>query len=191
MKVYTGGGDKGKTSLFSGERVAKHSLRIESYGDLDELNSLIGAVLAVLPDNSQLVARELAQIQARLFQAGAWLATTADSSASQFLDPMDESLVSELEGAIDTLSEELPPLKVFILPGGHQSAALAHVARTVCRRCERRASQLVEELEAEGELDAALSVIAVYLNRLSDYLFVAARYLNKVTATQEQAWQKP
>lgn len=190
MKVYTGGGDKGKTSLFSGERVAKYSLRIDSYGDLDELNSVIGALLSYLPENTEKVKKELLHIQARLFQAGAWLATTPDSAAIEFLEELGEEVVKDLEGKIDELTEELPPLKEFILPGGCEAAGWAHIARTVCRRCERKVTQLVSEMEEDGE-SPALRNILVYLNRLSDYLFVVARYLNKVTSTKDEVWQQP
>lgn len=190
MKVYTGGGDKGKTSLFSGERVAKHSLRIDSYGDLDELNSVIGALHSHMPEGTDQIKEELLHIQARLFQAGAWLATTPDSSAVDFLQELGEDVVKDLESKIDALSAELTPLKEFILPGGSSSASWAHIGRTVCRRCERKVTQLVEE-EQSGSADTPLQNILVYLNRLSDYLFVVARYANKAEGTTDQVWQQP
>ncbi len=190
MKVYTGGGDKGKTSLFSGERVAKHSLRIDAYGDLDELNSVIGALISTLPDSTDQVREELLHIQARLFQAGAWLATTPGSSATEFLEQIPASVISDLEQRIDQLSDELPALKEFILPGGCTTASWAHIARNVCRRCERKATQLNIEIQTDTE-DSTLENVLVYLNRLSDYLFVVARYVNKVSNTQDQAWQQP
>ncbi len=189
MKVYTGGGDKGKTSLFSGERVEKHSTRIAAYGDLDELNSVIGVIISMLPAGLDVIERQLQVIQARLFQAGAWLATTPDSSASGFLDPFPDTLVKDMETDIDRLSDELPPLKVFILPGGNTAASMAHVGRTVCRRCERKISRLVEEQPAECE-QHELKIVQVYINRLSDYLFTAARYINVKTETREREWQK-
>ncbi len=192
MKVYTGGGDKGKTSLFSGERVAKHSLRIDAYGDLDELNSVIGALISMLPDGIGIdqVRQELLHVQARLFQAGAWLATTPGSSATDFLEQIPASVITDLEQKIDQLSEELPPLKEFILPGGSTTASWAHIARTVCRRCERKVTELNTENQTEAT-DRALENVLVYLNRLSDYLFVVARYVNKVSNTQDQTWQQP
>jgi len=187
MKVYTGGGDKGKTSLFSGERVPKHHIRIEAYGDLDELNSVLGAVAAQLPATEQAIREDFEGIQSNLFMAGAWLATTPDSSATGYLTPLSESVSKELEGRIDALSDVLPVLKEFILPGGQPVAAWAHVARTVCRRCERRLTELIEVSDAgSGELAA----IQVYLNRLSDYLFVLARYLNQVLGTADKVWKK-
>lgn len=188
MKIYTGGGDKGKTSLFSGERVGKHHPRIEAYGDLDELNSLLGAVAALLPTTDQDVHGDLARIQSNLFMAGAWLATTPDSSATAYLTPIPAALAKELEGRIDALSETLPVLKEFILPGGQPVAAWTHVARTVCRRCERRLTGLIENSGADGS--EQLAAIQVYLNRLSDYLFVLARYLNQALGTADTAWKK-
>ncbi len=188
MKVYTRGGDKGKTSLFSGERVSKHHLRIEAYGDLDELNSILGAVGASVPDSEQAVREDILSIQEQLFQAGAWLATTPDSSAMEFLAPLAAETVDELENKIDAFSDLLPALKEFILPGGHPSAAWAHVARTVCRRCERRTIQL--DTESPDQDNQNLKVILMYLNRLSDYLFVLARYLNKVTGVREKVMKK-
>ncbi|WP_028580682.1 cob(I)yrinic acid a,c-diamide adenosyltransferase [Desulfogranum japonicum] len=189
MKVYTGGGDKGKTSLFSGERVEKHSSRIAAYGDLDELNSVIGVVLSMLPQGVNTLEQQLQVIQARLFQAGAWLATTPGSSAAEFLDPFPETLVKDMEKDIDQLSDELPPLKVFILPGGHTAASMSHVGRTVCRRCERKISQLLEEQNSDAGQDE-MKTIQVYINRLSDYLFTVARYINFKTDTREREWQK-
>ncbi len=187
MKVYTGGGDKGKTSLFSGERVPKHHLRIEAYGDLDELNSMLGAVVASIPDSEQTVKQDIIGMQSQLLQAGAWLATTPESSAVKFLEQIPKELVEALENKIDHLSAGLPVLKEFVLPGGHPASAWAHVARTICRRCERHTTQL--EAESVGEGDANLKTILIYLNRLSDYLFVLARYLNKVTGTAELVWK--
>jgi len=186
MKVYTGGGDKGKTSLFSGERVPKHHIRIEAYGDLDELNSILGVVAAYLPPDMQALSDDLDGMQSILFLAGAWLATTPDSSATGYLTSLPPEASQKLEGRIDALSESLPVLKEFILPGGQPVAAWCHVARTVCRRCERRLTELMEASNGAGELAAIL----VYLNRLSDYLFVLARYLNQVLGTADKTWKK-
>ena len=186
MKVYTGGGDKGKTSLFSGERVPKHHIRIEAYGDLDELNSILGVVASCLPEGEQVVRDDFEGIQSNLFLAGAWLATTPDSSATGYLTVLPVTVSSDLERRIDALSDVLPVLKEFILPGGQPVAAWAHVARTVCRRCERRLTELIETSNGGSELAA----IQVYLNRLSDYLFVLARYLNQVLGTADKTWKK-
>jgi cob(I)alamin adenosyltransferase len=188
MKIYTGGGDKGKTSLFSGERVAKHHPRIEAYGDLDELNSLLGAVAALAPATEPAILQDLDRIQSQLFMAGAWLATTPDSSATAYLTPVPATLAKELETRIDALSEVLPVLKEFILPGGQPVAAWSHVARTVCRRCERRLTGLIETSGSDGS--EQLAAIQVYLNRLSDYLFVLARYLNQALGTVDKVWRK-
>ncbi len=187
MKVYTGGGDKGKTSLFSGERVPKHHIRIEAYGDLDELNSMLGVVAASLPEGEQAVQDDFDSIQATLFLAGAWLATTPESSATGYLTALPETVSKDLEKRIDALSEVLPELKEFILPGGQAVAAWSHVARTVCRRCERRLTELIE---VSNSSNGELAAIQVYLNRLSDYLFVLARYLNQVLGTADKTWKK-
>ena len=179
MKVYTGGGDKGQTSLFSGERVAKHNVRIDAYGDLDELSSLLGALAALLPPDAAELGSDLLSAQRHLFSAGAWLATTPGASVEKHLQPFAEVEAKELEDRIDALSAQLPELRTFILPGGTPAAAWAHVGRTVCRRAERKLTLLMEVEKRQD--DPRLMAIQVYLNRLSDYLFVAARYLNKVS----------
>ncbi len=189
MKIYTGGGDKGKTSLFSGERVEKHSLRIDSYGDLDELNSFLGAVISLLPQEAEELKADLLNIQVQLFLASAWLATTPDSSAIKFLEKIPETVVTELEGKIDELTASLPVLKEFILPGGSPVSSWLHVVRTVCRRCERKVVRLQEE-EGQNSSSEVLEIILKYLNRLSDYFFVAARYANKLSNTEEHIWQQ-
>ena len=123
MKVYTGGGDKGKTSLFSGERVPKYHIRIEAYGDIDELNSVLGALIANLPEKEHEIHEDLELIQSNLFLAGAWLATTPNSQATKYLTALPDDAAKNLEHRIDILSESLPPLKEFILPGGQPVAA--------------------------------------------------------------------
>jgi cob(I)alamin adenosyltransferase len=186
MKIYTGSGDRGRTSLFSGERVRKDHRRIEAYGDLDELNSVLGALCAAVPGLPTAQA-ELSEIQSDLFHLGAWLATTPEAPATATLAPIDPQRSSRLESAIDRMEAELPPLSGFILPGGHPSAAWAHVARTVCRRAERR----VVGLAAEGgppESSEQVQRGIVYLNRLSDYLFVLARHLNRTQGVDDVRW---
>jgi len=183
MKVYTGSGDRGKTSLFSGERIAKNDLRIEAYGDVDELNSIIGNLLAGLPESLAPLAGDLTRIQCDLLDVGAWLATTPGSAAVEMLTPFTPDKVTWLEAAIDRLDEALPPLKGFILPGGHPAGAQAHVARTVCRRAERHALKIGDTPQGDSP-----AVILTYLNRLSDYLFVLARYCNHATGTAETLW---
>jgi cob(I)alamin adenosyltransferase len=186
MKIYTGSGDRGRTSLFSGERVRKDHRRIEAYGDLDELNSVLGALSAAVA-GLPAVQAELSGIQSDLFHLGAWLATTPEAPATATLTPIDPQRSGRLESAIDRMEAELPPLKGFILPGGHPSAAWAHVARTVCRRAERRVVGLAAE---GGPLEAGEQVqrTIVYLNRLSDYLFVLARHLNRTQGVDDVRW---
>ncbi|MGD8369782.1 MAG: cob(I)yrinic acid a,c-diamide adenosyltransferase [Desulfobacterales bacterium] len=185
MKIYTGSGDRGKTSLFSGERVSKGDLRIEAYGDLDELNSILGALIASLPPQMDDDGESLRRIQSDLFHVGAWLATSSDAPSGQMLQHLEQDAADFLEQAIDRMQEALPPLDGFILPGGHPASAWAHVARTVCRRTERRVVALAERENHAPPLPAVL----VYLNRLSDYLFVLARRINHVCRIQDVRWK--
>ncbi len=187
MKIYTGTGDKGKTSLFSGERVSKANARIDAYGDLDELNSILGALAAQLSGEKELIA-ELQQIQSDLFQAGAWLATSPDSALVESLEELPAERITFLENAIDRYENQLPVLKSFILPGGHHTAAWAHVARTVCRRCERKVVPLISQ-SAVAEASEPYGRILVYLNRLSDYLFVLARQCNRIHGVADNPWR--
>jgi cob(I)alamin adenosyltransferase len=189
MKIYTGGGDRGKTSLFSGERVNKSDLRVEAYGDVDELNSLLGALVAFLPSGESVLAEELYRIQSDLLRVGAWLAVTPGSPASRELPGITQEHSKGLEAAIDRLEEELPTLKDFLLPGGDVSAAWAHVARAVCRRAERHVVRLLSGNDEE-ESSLQLQGVITYLNRLSDYLFVLARYCNKVQGQKDTIWKK-
>ena len=189
MKIYTGGGDRGKTSLFSGERVNKSDLRVEAYGDVDELNSLLGALVAFLPSGETTLLGEIQRIQSDLLHIGAWLAVTPGSPASQELQDISREQTKGLEATIDRLEEELPALKDFLLPGGHVSAAWAHVARAVCRRAERHVVRLLCGNDAE-ESSLHLQSMVTYLNRLSDYLFVLARYCNKIQGQQDTIWRK-
>jgi cob(I)alamin adenosyltransferase len=161
MKIYTKTGDAGETSLFGGARVRKDDARIEAYGTVDELNSFVGVARASWPDSP--LDAQLHAIQSDLFDLGAHLAAP---QTSRFAGP-DPSRIAALEQSIDAMESELAPLKTFVLPGGSLAAANLHVARTICRRAER----LVVTLGAEA---AAVT----YLNRLSDYLFVAARFAN-------------
>jgi cob(I)alamin adenosyltransferase len=189
VKIYTGGGDRGKTSLFSGERVSKYDARIETYGAVDELNSIIGALIAALSENQPESETELIHIQSDLFHLSAWLATTPDSPSKYVLDEFSEEKVRALENAIDRMDQSLPQLKNFILPGGHISAAWAHIARTVCRRAERHLVRLLKGPN-EANRDEQLNILLVYINRLSDYLFTLARYCNKMTGVAESIWSK-
>lgn len=178
MKIYTRTGDDGTTSLFSGGRVPKHHLRVESYGTIDELNSVLGVVRSQQP--SQQTDSYLSRIQHQLFNLGADLATPLDARSS-YVVRMDEAKVMWLEESIDALTESLPPLTAFILPGGSPAAASIHVARTVCRRAERLVTALREH-EPVGDH------VQPYLNRLSDFLFVLARWENVQAGISEERW---
>lgn len=190
MKIYTRTGDSGKSSLFSGERVSKHHPRIKAYGGVDELNAVIGALVAALPEGDSKTRDDLMRIQSDLFRAGAVLATTSASGRLDQLDGIGPDDIQRLETGIDDLQGELPELKHFILPGGHPAAAGAHVARTVCRRIERDVAELMEAgLAGPEEEPSAMHHVLVYLNRLSDYLFVVARHCNAVAGVDDVVWQ--
>jgi cob(I)alamin adenosyltransferase len=189
MKIYTGSGDRGKTSLFSGERVPKDNERIEAYGDLDELNSVIGAMIAALPREFQDLHHELQLIQSDLFPIGAWLATSPGASVADALPLLDPDGAASLERNIDRLDSALPPLTGFILPGGCPAAAWAHIARTVCRRTERRVVRLSAVMD-HPDSTAQLGQAIIYLNRLSDYLFVLARHLNRLQGIEDTSWKR-
>jgi cob(I)alamin adenosyltransferase len=178
MKIYTRTGDHGTTSLFSGGRVPKYHLRVESYGTVDELNSVLGLARAHQP--SEPTDAALARIQHQLFNLGADLATPLDAP-TQHVVRMDAGTIAWLEESIDRMTAELPALSYFILPGGSPVGAALHVARTVCRRAERLVTAL-QEHEAVGE--HALP----YLNRLSDYLFTLARWENQQGGIPEEKW---
>lgn len=179
MKIYTKTGDKGLTSLIGGTRVPKSSLRIECYGTVDELNAHVGLVR----DQDVNAARRplLKEIQDRLFTIGSALAADPEKSRMKLPDllPADVTL---LEQAMDKMNAELPELRAFILPGGHPAVSHAHVARCVCRRAER----LVIEL---AETSFVAELVAVYLNRLSDYLFVLSRAMAQDLGVEEVTWK--
>jgi cob(I)alamin adenosyltransferase len=181
MKIYTKTGDAGDTGLFGGGRVAKSHPRVEAYGDVDELNAFLGVVRAT--DPMPRIDDVIAPIQVDLFAIGALLATPDREKMRQHLEKakIDEARIAELERAIDAGDDELEPLRAFILPGGTAKASALHVARTVCRRAERR----VVELGAETEIPA---LAVIYLNRLSDLLFTLARVANKRGDATEVTW---
>jgi len=187
MKIYTKTGDRGTTSLFSGQRVPKNDPFIEALGSIDEANSALGLALSLLPREATLASihEELRIIQHALFDIGASLATPRSCGQAAKLDKtrFGEQEVEGLERWIDAMERELPPLKTFILPGGHSSGAALHLARAVVRRSER----LVIPLHARGEV---VPSVLVYLNRLSDYLFVVSRCVNHRLAIPETAWQR-
>jgi cob(I)alamin adenosyltransferase len=177
MKIYTRKGDDGKTGLIGGDRVSKHHIRVESYGTVDELNSHLGLVRNFMPDGK--AGNLMAEIQDRLFTLGSSLAAAPGSR--MILPGLEESDVVALESEIDRMTAVLPELKNFILPGASVPGAYAHVARCVCRRAER----LVVSLADSEELDP---LIVRYLNRLSDYLFTLARYIDHANGGHEIVW---
>ncbi len=190
VKAYPGRGDRGKTSLYSGERVPKSHPRVEAYGDIDELNSVLGALIPALPEDKSDLKVQIEHIQSLLFVAGTWLATNPDSLKMGTVDSIPESETRMLERAIDVMDHELPRLREFFLPGGHSSAAFAHIARTVCRRAERHVVRLAAG-SSEGKAHIELMALLTFLNRLSEYLFVLARYLNWLHGVGEVPWKRP
>jgi cob(I)alamin adenosyltransferase len=177
FKIYTRKGDDGKTGLIGGDRVAKHHIRVESYGTVDELNSHIGLVRSYVSNTTE--EHILADIQNNLFTIGSYLASSASSKMN--LPEFHEESIEIIEKEIDRLTDQLPELKNFILPGATKEGAEAHIARCVCRRAERLAVHLsdIEEIEA---------FIIKYLNRLSDYLFTLARFLDLKFGGTEIPW---
>ena len=201
MKIYTRTGDDGTTGLFGGPRVSKDSSRIEAYGTVDELNSILGMVRSALPITDPWGAEQITgegarpdsvssrldalhswldRIQSELFDLGADLATPMDGKASVVRISGDAA--ERLESDIDRMEENLEPLKAFILPSGHEAATRFHLARTVCRRAERRVISLAQHEDINAHC-------VVYLNRLSDALFTAARAVNAATGTKETEWK--
>lgn len=179
MKIYTKTGDKGTTALYGGKRLSKGDWRIEAYGTVDELNAHIGLVASLIKDIEY--KDVLQDIQSRLFDIGTHLAAEPGKK-NLILPEIPETKISILEQYIDTMNEQLPELKNFILPGGNVEAANCHVARTVCRRAERNVVRLAEN-------EAVELVLIQYLNRLSDFLFVLARKLVHDAKDNEIVWK--
>ena len=181
LKIYTRTGDTGDTALFGGGRVGKDDVRVDAYGDVDELNAALGLARAI--ERMPRVDDVLVPVQRDLFAIGALLATPDRGRMQEQLAKarLDEARVAELEAAIDAGDAELEPLKAFILPGGTPKAAALHVARTVCRRAERRVVALAREVEVPA-------LVVMYLNRLSDLLFVLARVANRRAGAGEAEW---
>lgn len=178
MKIYTKTGDKGQTSLIGGTRVPKYHLRIESYGTVDELNSYVGLIMCQdIEAHHQQVLKE---IQDRLFTVGASLAADPEKSKMKIPD-LHETDIALLENEIDTMNTVLPELKHFVLPGGNTVVSYCHIARCVCRRAERLTVELAESSFVEPK-------VSIYLNRLSDYLFVLSRKLNFDFKIDENIW---
>jgi ATP:cob(I)alamin adenosyltransferase len=181
FKIYTKTGDKGATSLIGGVRVPKSHIRIESYGTVDELNSYIGMVSDLAANAT--ISEWLREIQDRLFTLGAVLATNPDKEVKMKLPDLHTEDVQWLEGLIDKMNEELPEMRSFILPGGNLASSTCHVARCVCRRAERLCVGMQEQEEYLPEL------VVQYLNRLSDFLFVLARYIGHINNAPEIPWR--
>jgi cob(I)alamin adenosyltransferase len=185
MKIYTKTGDKGTTALFGGTRVSKHHIRIDSYGTIDELNAWLGLIRdQEIASHSK---KLLAVIQDKLFTIGAILATDPDKALLKSgkerlnIPKINASDIELLEKEMDAMNESMPPMTHFILPGGHTTVSYCHIARTVCRRAERMATQLFEKEPFEEN-------VLSYINRLSDYLFVLARKLSKDLKADEIKW---
>ena len=179
MKIYTKKGDTGKTSLIGGTRVAKSHIRIEAYGTVDELNSWVGLMRDEIKDKASVTT--LLEIQNQLFTVGALLAADPKKNKMK-LPQLSEQDVVLLEKEIDTMNETLPPIKNFLLPGGHVSVSHCHIARCVCRRAERTVTHLSSKSFVQP-------VIVKYLNRLSDYFFVLSRKLSSDYKAKEIPWK--
>jgi cob(I)alamin adenosyltransferase len=200
LKIYTKTGDKGKTSLIGGTKVPKDHVRIESYGTIDELNSFIGLLYdhlealpaaaltplsgsPTLPASIAAAATLLREVQDRLFTIGASLACDPDKEPKLKIPDLKEEDITRLENEIDHMNEGLPPMRSFILPGGHVAVSTAHIARCVCRRAER----ICVHMQEEGLFIEP--IVLKYINRLSDYLFVLARYIAHRLHAPEIPWR--
>jgi len=182
LKIYTGFGDKGKTRLYGGQIVDKDSLRVQAYGTVDELNSVIGLLITYV-DTEEII-EELKGVQYSLFELSAELASpTTDNTSKQNPSLFTDKINKDLENLIDKIDNHLDELKNFILPGGVRGAAISHLARTICRRAERAMISL-------HKVEAVNHHILIYINRLSDYFFVLARFLNKENNRADILWIK-
>ncbi len=177
MKIYTKGGDKGKTSLYGGTRISKSHTRIDSYGHVDELNSFLGLLISKIPNSEQ--NNLLKAVQQQLFVIGSHLAAGNDHDFK--LPTIENSFIEDLEKAIDGINDKLEPLKHFVMPGGSEAISLAHVCRTVARRAERAIVALDQHESVEP-------VIIQYMNRLSDYFFILSRYIALLEDIEEVKW---
>jgi len=178
-RIYTKTGDDGTTGLLGGSRVKKYDIRLEAYGTIDELNANLGMIRSYkLPRD---INNLLIRVQRTLFNIGSRLAS--DKTGESFSAPLsiNNENISDIENAIDKLEKELPPLDHFIIPGGDQATACCHMARTVCRRAERRIIEFAEREKVQKE-------ILIYINRLSDFLFVLARKLSDINGVKEMGW---
>lgn len=182
MKIYTKSGDRGETSLWGGGRVKKSHPRVSAYGTLDEANSMLGLGLSFLPESETTLRQSLGRIQGELFQVGSELATTAGAKNTCALVGTLE--IEALEHEIDEMETSLDPLKNFILPSGGSAGSALHLARTIVRRSERECVEILQSETLRPE-------VIQYLNRLSDYLFVAARFVNHQFKQPETKWFPP
>jgi|ERR1035441_6459449 cob(I)alamin adenosyltransferase len=183
MKIYTKTGDKGQTSLIGGTRVPKHHIRIEAYGTVDELNSWIGLIRDQDIDSHS--KEILLEIQDRLFTIGSSLASDPVKSIPKHREKIPDLKVEDitlLENEMDEMNNHLPEMKSFILPGGHTTVSYCHIARCICRRAERNTTHLAEN-------DFVADLVIIYLNRLSDYLFVLSRKLSNDLNAMEVPWK--
>lgn len=180
--LYTRTGDDGTTSLVGGARAKKNCARLEAYGTIDELSSYLGAIASDIRSDQELQG-QIKLIQNELFNIGAYLATRPTVGEHMGCASLTPEKMAQLEGWIDALDEQTPKINAFILPGGSELASKAHVARVVCRRAERRIIDLSEEEYVDPQVIA-------YINRLSDYLFIAARYINFMRGVNETVWQQ-
>ena len=190
MKIYTKTGDQGTTSLGGGKRVFKNDPRVEAYGDADELISYLGLIIAEsenpanTAETATKIRKDLLRIQQVLMKVSAFFAMPEEGTGKA-LKPMEDEEITFLEQSIDEMTGQIPPLKAFVIPGAPIQAAHCHVARTICRRVERRSINLHS---TDQDLENNLSKCKQYLNRLSDYLFTLARFFNTVTSTPEVFW---
>lgn len=186
MKIYTRTGDKGETSIFTGQRLPKNDPMIDALGTVDECNCSIGLAIAMIGKNDKLnhLKEQLEIVQHALFDVGAALATPRTSASESKIEKtrFDQEEIAVLEKWIDNMQSQLPELHSFILPGGHPCGASLHLARSICRRAERLVVPLAQRA------DVSKSVL-IYLNRLSDYLFVLSRYVNHLMQSPETLWQ--
>jgi cob(I)alamin adenosyltransferase len=179
MKIYTKTGDQGTTSLFGGKRVSKADLRIDTYGTVDELNSYIGLLRDQEVNQKRL--NDLLEVQDRLFTIGSILATEPGNQKVK-IPHIQENDIDFLEKRMDEMDANLPPMRFFVLPGGHQSVSFCHIARTVCRRAERLTIAL-------NEAETVDPLVIKYLNRLSDYIFVLSRMMSQELNISESPWK--
>lgn len=180
--LYTGTGDTGSTSLVGGERVKKNCARLEAYGTIDELSSNLGVISSSAGCDNE-VKGQIQRVQNILFNIGCYLATDVKEGEEPKATLLTDSDIRQLEGWIDALDEQTPAIRAFVLPGGCPLCSYAHVARVVCRRAERRILDLADQCYVDP-------AVIKYVNRLSDYLFILARYFNFMAGVEEQVWTK-